>query len=155
PSVLLPEQMSQEGFVEALADRNGGAALWTIDEFTDALTKMVKANHLAGMRGLLLEMFARTDYTYRRVSKSAPKKDESDERVQDAFSVQGVSLSVLGCATPTLFQSLDNTAVGSGLLTRFAIVMPDSKPPRIPQYALDSADVIPNDFVTWLHRIST
>lgn len=151
PNVLLPEQMTQESFVESLTKCNGGAALWAIDEFTDTLSKMVNATYLAGMRGLLLELYARTDYTYRRVSKGAKKTD--GERLEDAFSIRDVTLSLIGCATPTIFQNLDNTAVGSGLLTRFAIVMPESKPARLPQYEL-TGEAIPSGFVTKLHSIS-
>jgi hypothetical protein len=146
PHVLLPEQMTQESFVESLTLCNGGAALWAIDEFTDTLSKIVNATYLAGMRGLLLELYARTDYTYRRVSKGAKKHE-------DNFTIRNVTLSVIGCATPTLFQQLDSTAVGSGLLTRFAIVMPESKPPRLPQFALQE-ETVPNALVQWLHDIS-
>ncbi len=150
PRVLLPEQMTQESFVESLTLCNGGAALWAIDEFTDTLTKMLNATYLAGMRGLLLELYARTDYTYRRVSKGAKKTD--GDRQEDAFSISNVTLSLIGCATPTIFQHLDSTAVGSGLLTRFAVVMPESKPSRLPQFAL-TEDAIPNALVKWLHDI--
>lgn len=155
PRVLLPEQMTQESFVESLTLCNGGAALWAVDEFTDTLTKMLNATYLAGMRGLLLELYSRTDYTYRRVSKKLRKKnDEGDvERDEDAFVINNVTLSLIGCATPTIFQHLDSTAVGSGLLTRFAIVMPESKPPRLPQFAL-TEDAIPNTLVKWLHDIN-
>ena len=153
--VLLPEQMTQESFVESLTHCNDGSALWTIDEFTDTLSRMLNAAHLAGMRGLLLELYARTSYTYRRVSKGAKKKQKEDddgERLEDAFMVSNVTLSVIGCATPTLFQNLDNTAVGSGLLTRFAIVMPESKPPRLPQFELRE-DSIPTGLLNALHDI--
>ena len=72
------------------------------------------------------------------MSKKAKKRKDDDfgtgERQEDAFFVDNVTLSILGCATDTIFQTLDNTAVGSGLLTRFAIVMPESKPPRLAQY---------------------
>jgi hypothetical protein len=49
---------------------------------------------------------------------------------------------------------LDNTEVGSGLLGRFAIIMPESTPPRIPQYELLEDAVIPSSLVKWLHDIS-
>lgn len=155
PHVLLPEQMSQESFVESLTHCNGGSALWAIDEFTDTLSKMVNANYLAGMRGILLEMYSRTDYTYRRVSKRITKKkdDGEVEREEDAFQVHNVTLSVIGCATPTLFRQIDSTAVGSGLLTRFAVIMPESKPPRLPQFEL-ADDPIPAPLVKWLHDVS-
>lgn len=146
PNVLLPEQMTQESFVESLTHSNGGSALWAIDEFTDTLSKIVNATYLAGMRGLLLELYARTDYTYRRVSKSAKKQE-------DHFAVRNVALSLIGCATPTIFQNLDGTAVGSGLLTRFAIVMPEGKPSRLPQFELTD-DPIPARLVKWLHDVS-
>jgi hypothetical protein len=155
PNRLLPEQMTQESFVESLTLCNGGSALWAIDEFTDMLSKIVNSTYLAGMRGLLLELYARTDYTYRRVSKKIKKKkDDGDiEREEDAFLISNVTLSLIGCATPTIFKHLDSTAVGSGLLTRFAIVMPKSKPARLPQYELIE-DAIPSVLVKWLHDIS-
>ncbi len=158
PNVLLPEQMTQESFVESLTKCNNGAALWPIDEFTDTLSKMLNATFLAGMRGVLLEMYARTSYAYRRVSKTVKTKKKGDEepvveRVEDFFYIENVTFSLIGCATDTLFRSLDNTAVGSGLLTRFAIIMPESKPARLPQYEL-IGEAIPNTFVTRLHEIS-
>ena len=150
PGLTLPEQMSHEGMIEALAERSYGPALWAVDEFTDMLAKMLHAKFLAGVRGMLLELYSKTDYLYKRVSKR-PKKGE--EPVEDALAVVGVNLSVIGCATPTLFQNLDNTAVGSGLLSRFAVVMPDSKPPRLPQYELQD-DPIPSALVKRLHDIA-
>ncbi len=158
PQVLLPEQMTQESFVESLTKCNNGAALWAIDEFTDTLSKMLNVTYLAGMRGILLEMNARTNYKYRRVSKTvkATKKDGDDpivKRAEDFFCIDNVTFSLIGCATDTIFRSLDNTAIGSGLLTRFAIIMPESKPPRLPQYALTD-DAIPSSFVVRLHEIS-
>ena len=154
PGVLLPEQMTQESLVESLTFCNDGAALWAIDEFTDMLSKMLSQTHLAGMRGTLLELYSQTNYTYRRVSKRT-KKQEDGERQEDAFYVSNVSLSVLGCATPTLFDNLDSTAVGSGLLTRFAIVMPEGKPPRLPQYELPEGDITPPALLKWLQDIQT
>jgi hypothetical protein len=154
PGILLPEQMTQESLVESLTQCNGGPALWAIDEFTDTLVKMLNATYLAGMRGILLELYGRTNYTYRRVSKKFKKnKDDEVEREEDVFSVSDVTLSLIGCATPTLFEDLDSTAVGSGLLTRFAIVMPERKPPRKPQYAL-TEDPIPASLVRWLHDVN-
>ena len=66
---------------------------------------------LAGMRGMLLELYSKRSYVYKRVSKRR-KKDADPE--EDALRVDNVNLSVIGCATPTIFQSLDTTAVGSG-----------------------------------------
>lgn len=158
PQVLLPEQMTQESFVESLTQCNGGSALWAIDEFTDTLSKMLNATFLAGMRGVLLEMYSRTSYSYRRVSKTvkAKKKGNEDsavERAEDMFHIDNVAFSLIGCATDTLFRSLDSTAVGSGLLTRFAIIMPEGKPARLPQFAL-TEDAIPSALVQWIHGIS-
>ena len=153
PGVMLPESMSHEGMIEALAERSAsgltegtGAALWAVDEFSDMLVKLVTARHLAGMRGLLLELYARTTYTYKRVSKGK-------SHAEDAFRIQNVSFSVIGCSTPTVFQNLDNTAVGSGLLSRFAIVMPEAKPARLPLYALQE-DAVPAGLVQRLRSIS-
>ena len=103
-------------------------------------------------------MNARTNYQYRRVSKTvkATKKDGDDpivKRAEDFFCIDNVTFSLIGCATDTIFRSLDNTAIGSGLLTRFAIIMPESKPPRLPQYELTD-DAIPSSFVARLHEIS-
>jgi hypothetical protein len=157
PNTLLPEQMTQESMVESLTLCNGSAACWPVDEFTDTLAKLTTSTYLAGMRGLVLEMYGSTDYTYRRVSKKPKKrKDDEDEpeREEDAFAVKNVTFSILGCATPTIFRSLDNIAVGSGLLTRFAVVMPESKPARIPQFELSDTEAIPSSFVQWLKEIS-
>lgn len=159
PKVLLPEQMTPEAFVERLGACSNDAALWTIDEFTDYLIKIVNATYLAALRGLLLELYGQTDHVYARVSKGAKKKKTDDdaegERQEDAFYITNVTLSLIGCATPTLFRSLDNTAVGSGLLTRFAIIYPDSKPKRIPQYELTEDPVIPADLTQQLSDIRT
>ena len=60
PRVLLPEQMTQESFVESLTLCNGGAALWAIDEFTDTLTKMLNA-HVPGRDARPAARTVRTD----------------------------------------------------------------------------------------------
>jgi hypothetical protein len=72
---------------------------------------------------------------------------------EDALLIHDLNLSVLGCATQTIFSSLDNTALNSGLLVRFAIISPETKPPRIPQYELGDIELYPASLVKWLHEI--
>jgi hypothetical protein len=73
------------------------------------LVKLTTTNYLAGMRGMLLELYSTIDYEYKRVSKRRKKEQDVEE---DALRIAGVNLSLIGCCTPTVFQNLDNTAVG-------------------------------------------
>lgn len=151
---VLPEMASHEGTVEALSEASGQSALWAVDEMGPQLDKLTHAQHLAGMLGLILELYGKTSYTYKRVSKRRKKSEGGDgERESDDFHVSDVTLSIIGCCTPTIFNKLTTDAVESGLLPRFAIVMPKGKPERKARYQLEAPHQ-PAKFVAWLSDIA-
>lgn len=152
---VLPEMASHEGTVEALSELSGKSALWAIDELKPQLDKLTHATYLAGMLGLVLEMYGKTNYTYKRVSKRRSKKDGGDgEREPDAFAVINVTFSIIGCCTPTIFERLTTDAVESGLLPRFAIIWPTGKPDRKPRFQSDRSRLHPSTLIQSLNAIA-
>ena len=149
---VLPEMASHEGTVEALAAVSGKSALWAIDELKPQLDKLTHATYLAGMLGLVLELYGKTHYTYQRVSKRRRPKDGLRE--PDAFDVVDVTFSIIGCCTPTIFERLTSDAVESGLLPRFAIIWPTGKPDRMPRYQSDRTRLHPSALICCLHAIA-
>jgi hypothetical protein len=147
-NVRLPELASHEGMLEALTGCNGSSALWAVDEFTDMLTKILKTQYMAGFRGMLLELYDRTNYTFKRVSKHGKHANPAN----NTLCISDLRLSLIGCATTTIFQNIDSSLIGDGLLSRFAIVMPESKPLRMPQYERTDDPITPA-FIEWLSKI--
>jgi hypothetical protein len=130
PNGLMPELASPEGFIEELAQRSGDTATWYVDEMGEMLEKLHHAKHMAGLRGLLLTVYDGEDYRYKRKSKRA----KGGVAVDDEDVIERPHLSVLAAMTPVVFDTLNEGDVSSGLLPRFAIVMPDTKPARRPFY---------------------
>lgn len=150
PGAKLAEAASPEGFAEELAERPGDASAWIVDEFGELLHKLNNARHMAGLRGLLLTVYGGGDYTYRRHSKRV----KGGGKVEDVDRIERPHLSILGAATPAVFDTLTEADMMTGLLPRFAIIMPDGKPPRRPFYELPAGvDAQRNRLVMWLRRI--
>ena len=97
-----------------------------VDEFGELLEKLTHAKHMAGLKGLLLTVYGGDNYTYRRHSK----RMKGGDRVDDADDVTDPHLNILGATTPAIFEKLTAQDVRSGLLTRFAMIMPSTKPAR-------------------------
>jgi hypothetical protein len=153
---VLPEMASHEGTVEALSELSGKAALWAIDELGPQLDRLTRATYLAGMLGLVLEMYGKTHYTYKRVSKRRKRSDGgTGERESDDFQVVDTTFSILGCCTPTIFDRLTMESVESGLLPRFAIIWPTTKPPRMARHEVDEARREPSALLARLIDVST
>jgi hypothetical protein len=125
---VLPSSMSPEGFLDQLAQRSPGTSFWPIDELSTLLVSMQKRDHMKGLEGSLLEIYAGRDYSYSR----SKKKGQPDDVV-----IAQPHLSILGCTTPRVFDKLHRDNLESGLLPRFAIIMPDTKPARIPVFKLN------------------
>ncbi len=148
---VLPNMASHEGTVEALSQVSGKSALWAVDEMGPQLEKLTHATYLAGMLGLILELYGTTDYRYVRVSKRAKK---SVERDPDDFMVTDVTFCIVGCCTPQIFKKLNADAVASGLLPRFAIVWPTAKPERKARYQMHASQHEPNTLILRLSHIA-
>jgi hypothetical protein len=123
---IIADQFSPESFIEQLAKRSGDSATWYVDEFGDMLDRLHHQKYMAGMRGLLLTVYGGDSYRYSRHSKRL----KSGGREEDEDHIRDPHLSVLGAATPMIFEGLTSQDVLSGLLPRFAVVMPERKPPR-------------------------
>jgi Protein of unknown function (DUF3987) len=128
PDAALADLTSPEGFLEQLARRSGQPSTWLIDEMGDLLDKLHHARHMAGLRGCLLSLYDGIDYRYVRHSK----RTKAGTAVADEDWVRDPHLSLLGAATEAVFDTLTSADVTSGLLMRFAIVMPARKPARRP-----------------------
>ena len=63
PESRLAEQASPEAFVEQIATGRQ-TALWYCDEIGETLDKLYHAPHMAGLRGLLLELYEGNSYRY-------------------------------------------------------------------------------------------
>jgi len=151
PEVLLPDHFSPEGFVEALAAKSNQAAVWTVDEFSEILDKLHHARYLAGLRGLLLTLYGERNYTYRRHSK----RKKGGDKEEDVDRIQGVFFSLAGATTPAIFEILTIADVTTGLLPRFALVMPERKPARKPFFDMVvDLDSERNELVSMLAKIA-
>jgi hypothetical protein len=151
PRHRLPDLVSPEGFTEELAAHPDDGTVWYLDEFGGLLDKLHHAKYLAGLREALLTLYGGPErYRLQRHSK----RIKGGATVEDADQVDRPHLSILGATTPAVFQILEPADVLSGLLPRFAIVMPGSKPARKPFYALSTGDEIErNALVKWLQGL--
>jgi hypothetical protein len=150
PGSLCADHFSPEGFVEQLAGRSADSTTLYIDEFGELLGKLHHAKHMAGLRGLLLTVYGGEDYTYRRHSK----RSKSGIKLEDQDQIERPHLSILGATTPAIFDTLLEQDVTCGLLPRFGIVMPETKPSRRPFFEI-AADTEREreDLLTWLRRL--
>ena len=126
PECRLAEQASPEAFVEQLAQRGRDSSLWYVDEIGETLDKLHHAKYLAGLRGLLLELYEGRGYRYKRTTK----RTKDGKPVLDELTIERPHLSVLGATTPALFEIITSRDVTSGFLARFAVTMPAGTPPR-------------------------
>jgi hypothetical protein len=150
PDALLAEHSSPEAFVEQLAERSGDSTAWLIDEIGETIDRLHHQTYLAGLRGILLELYEGGDYTYKRTTK----KRKGGQSVKDELRIEQVHLSVLGCTTPSLFEILTARDINSGFLARFAVVMPERKPARRPFYEAGEGDERARNLLTKrLHEI--
>jgi hypothetical protein len=150
PSSLCSDAFSPEGFVEQLASRPRQSTCLFVDEFSELLSKLHHAPHMAGMKGLLLTVYGGGSYSYRKHSK----RTKAGEKIVDEDQIVDPHLSVLGCTTPAIFESLTEADVLSGLLPRFAIVMPTAKPARRPFFESDDdLENARNHLARWVGRL--
>jgi hypothetical protein len=127
PEVLLSSKSTPEAFAEQLESRPHQSSLWAVDEFAALMVQLQRRDYLAGLVDILLELYNGVD-EYRYVRTKRP------------VHIQAPHLSVIGCAADTVFESLHTHDVESGLLPRFAVVMPEDKPKRLPFYATGDDD---------------
>lgn len=147
---LCAEHFSPEGFVEQLALRPSDCTTVYVDEFGELLTKLHHAKYMAGLRGLLLTIYGGESYTYRRHSK----RIKGGDTIEDFDHIEQPHLSILGATTPAIFDFLVEQDIISGLLPRFAIIMPERKPPRRPFYETGSSvEEIRNELIAWIKRL--
>ncbi len=150
PGCRIPDAFSPEAFAETLAARPKDSTLWAPDEFGETLLKLRTSKYMAGLTGLLLTLYAGNNYEVRRHSKRV-KGGGSEE---DTDRIEQPNLSILGATTPAVFETLTEADVLSGLLPRFAVINPTTKPPRKPFYAVaDGTETRRNQLVTRLRTI--
>ena len=151
PGSLSPDHFSPEAFVEHMAGRANDATTLFVDEFGELLEKLHHAKHMAGLRGFLMTIYAGPEeYEYRRHSK----RGKDGTRIEDSDRLIGPHLSILGATTPAVFEFLTERDVTSGLLPRFAIIMPESKPARRPFHEVsDGLEQQRNELVTHVGRL--
>jgi hypothetical protein len=102
------------------------------------------------MRGLLLTAYSGNDYTYKRHSK----RGRDGAKVEDEDRIIAPHVTVLGATTPAVFNLLTEADVSSGLLPRFAIVMPERKPARQPFFVVpETSERDRSVLVSRLHRL--
>ena len=111
---LLPDKATPEAFASELSIRPRQASLWASDEYATVLKQMRRRDYMAGLESLLLELYQRSDYVYKRV--------------KDKVEIKDSHLTIVGCAADTVFEHLHKEDVESGLLPRHAIIMPSTKP---------------------------
>ena len=106
---------------------------------------------MAGFKELLLTLYGGGNYTIRRAStRSGGQKSENHEVIERPH------LNFIGCVTPTIFDSLTEGDVLSGLLARFAIIWPTSKPARRPFYQVNAGlEADRDELVYWIRTLHT
>lgn len=146
---ICADAFSPEGFIEQLAARGRDSMTLYVDEFSELLTKLAHSQYMAGLRGNLLTMYDGRDYTARRHTKN-----NRGTKVEDSDHVERPHFSILGATTPGIFDNLVEGDVISGLLPRFAVVMPSGKLPRRPFFVTPpDLEAQRADFVQWVCRI--
>lgn len=151
PDAAMPSRMTPEAFVEQLARRSGKAAAWFMDEFAALVRDVHHKAYMATLRELLLTAYDGRNYEYRRHSKRV----KGGGRAEDVDRVVDPHLVLVGAATPAIFQSLTAEDLDLGLLPRFAVVMPTTKPDRLPFYGMRADTTAErNRLVAWLHAIA-
>lgn len=151
PDCQLAEQASPEAFVEQLAARSNDSTLWYVDELGEALDKLHHAKYMAGLRGLLLQLYEGRPYRYKRTTK----RTKQGQAVEDSLVIENPNLSVLGATTESIFEIVTGRDISSGFMARFAVIMPTGRPPR---RGLEEATAQINDqrgaLAQWLMRIA-
>ena len=151
PDSLLADQSSPEAFIEQLASRSGGPSTWFVDEMGEMIEKLHHAKYMAGLRGLLLQAYDGGAYHYQR----STKRSKVGTPIPDVLLVERMHLSILGAATPAVFETLTGRDVETGFLGRFSVVMPTSKPPRRPFFEMgEEASGARSALTKWLHDLS-
>ena len=118
PRAVLSSKSTPEAFAEQLQARPKQSALLAVDEFAALLVQFQRRDYMAGLVDVLLELYNGVDeYTY--------------SRTKHPVTIKAPHLNIIGCAAETVFDDLHVHDVESGLLPRFAIVMPESKPARM------------------------
>ncbi len=126
PDCRLAEQASPEAFIEQLASRRNDSTLWYADEMGETFDKLHHAKYLAGLRGLLLELYEGRTYRYKRTTKRTKK----GAPITDELVIEQPHLSILGATTPSIFEIITGRDIASGFMARFAVTMPTGRPPR-------------------------
>lgn len=151
PDTVLPEKVTPEAFIEQLSHRSNMGAGWAVDEFTSILNDIHHKAYMASLRELLLTVYGGKSYEYRRHSKRV----KGGGTVQDVDRIENPHLSILGGATPAIFEMLSTADLTTGFMPRFGIVMPDSKPERKSFYGLKwDPSVERNRLRQWLHALA-
>lgn len=149
---MLPDQFSPEAFVEQLAKRSGQPSVWLVDEFGEQLEAMIHKQYMKGAKGLLLTVYSGRDYTNERHSKRV----KGGTTVIDSDVITDPHLVVFGATTPTILDDLSSKDIETGLIPRFAVVMPEQQPPRKRVGQLDGTVMGQRDaLVERLRRIYT
>jgi hypothetical protein len=115
PSVLLPDRMTGEAAIGALAMRSGQAAAWLPDEMGVTLQQIYERDFMRPLEELMLTLYSGQEYKYMTVG--------------GLRHVYGLHLSIFGAATPESFSGAGARLTTGGLLPRFGIVFPGVRPP--------------------------
>jgi hypothetical protein len=144
---ILPDRLTPEAFIERMAVRGGKAATWVIDEFGGVLADIHHRAYMGALREILLTVYGGSDYRYSRRSK----RGKSGEMEKDEAVIRRPNLSVLAGCTPAVFRTLQRGDIEDGLLPRFAVVYPNTKPPRKPIWqAPENAEAERRELTRWL-----
>jgi hypothetical protein len=97
-----------------------------VDEMGETLDKLHHTKYMAGLRGLLLELYEGRPYRAKRTTK----RTKAGVPIVDEMAVDRPHLSILGATTPSIFEIVTGRDIASGFMARFAVTMPTRLPPR-------------------------
>lgn len=156
PGASLEDKMSPEALVEQMALKGETPAAWTPDEFNFLFKSIAHKSHMKDFGELIMRLYDGNDYEVARHSKRIKGGDKEEDRE----ILVKPHLSILAGTTESIFSTLTHDNLDSGLLPRFAIVMPTTKPPYKPFADSDEkleaeADKLHAELVEWVSSIYT
>jgi hypothetical protein len=123
PHSKIPENYTPGAFEEILAEQSGRPSVMMADEFQGNLERMMHHSYMAGLKQMLLTLYSKDSWSYRRVSKGKNKD-------KDILTIEDCHLCIIGNTTPAVADLLQPKDILDGFLARFGIIYPGTMPRR-------------------------
>lgn len=125
-TAVLPSRQTTESLIAELSGASYLPRIWLPDEFGMTIAEIGRREFLRGVEDLLLELYGGKKYVYSTKTET--------------YEVSNTHLSVLGASTPESLALAGPTAMLGGLLPRFGIIFPRTRPPMRAAGSIDGLD---------------